>query len=110
MTRVLISPSRAENYRYHEDYQLLVEELRNADFEAEILDPPEQRGGVEHRAAEVTFVLEGLATRAAVEAAKALTKAIIRRLRKPPRGPGRRVAVIYGPDGEIISEVELDEE
>lgn len=90
----------------------LVEEIRAAGFDVEVTRPIEERG-----AAPPPFVVE-LTIRVAetgIVGALALAVRSLRRWakrhfrnRKPPAGI--RLARIYGPDGEVLSEVEVPRE
>jgi hypothetical protein len=109
MTDVTIQSAGPRDRAMHEgQYERFVALLREDGYDVE-LDSREFRFVLPVSPDIVIHIAEGIeAAKTVADIVKAARQAL-RRMRRPPSGERRRV-VIYGPDGEELSTVELEDD
>ena len=110
MPRVVIRPTVVEYGVNRDAYDELIAELQSQGVDARIDQPPEERSGsLQHSALDVAiYLFENADNIAMITGAVALA---MKKLRKKPRAGARapRRAAIFGPNGEVLKQIDLDE-
>src|SRR5690349_20453578 len=109
MSRVVVRPSVLEYGVNHAAVDEFVSALRADGFDASLDRPPERRDGEIYHAGAVivVYLFENADNVAVVTGVAALAVKTLRK-RRSARG-GERRAAIFGPNGELLKEIKLDE-
>jgi hypothetical protein len=112
-TKLIISPSWEEQRFGRARYEALAQDLRDLGFDVELEDPPDHSAD----ALDLVDLALYLGNLIATGLAGALTNLLVARLSEKRRDGGgddddptpSRFVVIYGPDDEILAELEIPE-
>lgn len=113
MASVVLYPGPMEVETHREAYELLVEDLRSAGHDVHLKLPTEFRTGrgpspEEIAGAALIVKLFDAAAQSIADGIIDAVRARLRARRRPMRPP--REAEILGPDGQVLSRVELDDD
>jgi hypothetical protein len=106
MADVLLAPTREELGDYEASYADLTDDLRSRGFDIEVLAPTPKRG-LEQTAADLVVQLGEFAAGHLDDVIVGVITAKLAGLKRRPKHRARRTALIYGPDGKLLKEVEL---
>jgi hypothetical protein len=106
---VVLRPVPLEFGRHREDYDVLVRALSAEGFRVELQAPIEERwDGIQHASADLlVYILEGAATGVAGAITTVIIKTLGNKVRRPKNRQEPRRAAMFGPDGEVITTVEI---